>query len=140
MTNIHETAYPILPAEPSIWEVSCLQDGRAAEERERRESHPLIFNRDQTRNSVSHSLSSLIMSFDFERGFHSDYEVRGNFSRSAFPCLRLSILEEATADSILILLTPSVSRASLASREPAHQQVSHKGQPEASAVRLILPK
>src|SRR5271165_7174233 len=40
------------PRHRSIREVSRLQDGRAAEERERRHGHPLILNRDQTGNAV----------------------------------------------------------------------------------------
>ena len=36
---------------------------------------------------MSDSSSSLIMSSDFERGFHSDYEVRGNFFAKRFSLL-----------------------------------------------------
>src|ERR1035441_6000351 len=54
------------------------------------------------------------MSCDFERVFHSAWAVRGHFSRSAFPCLRLSVLDEATADFILILLERVVPTATSA--------------------------
>src|SRR5271169_4928326 len=59
--------------------------------------------------SSSDSLSSSTMSCDFERGFHSACEVRGHFSRSALPCLRLSVLDGGTVVSILILLTRTSS-------------------------------
>src|ERR1017187_674508 len=53
--------------------------------------------------SASDSSSSWMMSCDFDRGVHSPCEVRGHFSRSAFPCLRLSPFDEMTVDSIVIL-------------------------------------
>src|SRR5208337_1212422 len=56
--------------------------------------------------SASDSTSSLTMSFDLGRGFHSAWDVRGHFSRRALPCLRLSLLDKAAVDSIPILLTP----------------------------------
>jgi len=40
------------------------------------------------------------MSCDLERGLHSPCEVRGHFSRSALPCLRLSALDVLVLDSI----------------------------------------
>src|SRR5271165_5175156 len=59
--------------------------------------------------SASDSSSSLTMSLDFERGSHSACAVRGQSSRRALPCLRLSVLDKASADSILILLTSDVT-------------------------------
>src|SRR5271157_238502 len=66
--------------------------------------------------SSSDSLSSSTMSCDFERGFHSACEVRGHFSRSALPCLRLSILDGGTVGFILILLSRIAFGPALAAR------------------------
>src|SRR6516164_2544722 len=53
--------------------------------------------------STSDSSSSLTISCDFDRDFHSACPLRGHFLRRAVPRLRLSVLDGATAVSKLML-------------------------------------
>src|SRR5271156_3304767 len=62
--------------------------------------------------SASVCSSNLSGSCEGDRGFHSASEVRGHFSRSAFPCLRLSILDNI----MLVFIGRSVPQSPAQSR------------------------
>src|SRR5215469_1633263 len=72
--------------------------------------------------STCDSSSSLTISCDFNRGFHSACALRGHFLRRAFPRLRLSVLDGTTAVSKLMLL--SYARPSTGSVPPSSSRAA----------------
>ena len=89
-----------------VSQISRLEDGCAAKERERRHRHPLVLNRDQTGDSIG---VRFFQEFDDVFRLRTRLPLRlqrcaGNLSRSALPCLRLSLLDIAISSSILVLL------------------------------------